>query len=119
MDAVDADLWSSSYAAAIDSGSSPDEAELAAEAAATLDEYFFNNWNLLACITGPCSDSISTSGTVSVSFDAVSGTTYAFGADAVAGVYTESVSAVPVPAAAWLFGSGLIGLVGIARRKNS
>lgn len=26
-------------------------------------------------------------------------------------------SAVPVPAAAWLFGSGLIGLVGAARRK--
>lgn len=25
---------------------------------------------------------------------------------------------VPVPAAAWLFGSGLIGLVGVARRKN-
>ena len=28
-------------------------------------------------------------------------------------------SAVPVPAAAWLFGSGLIGLIGIARRKTS
>ncbi|MHB8534727.1 MAG: VPLPA-CTERM sorting domain-containing protein [Sulfuricaulis sp.] len=28
------------------------------------------------------------------------------------------VSAVPVPAAAWLFGSGLLGLVGIARRKR-
>jgi len=28
------------------------------------------------------------------------------------------VSAVPVPAAAWLFGSGLIGLIGIARRKT-
>ena len=27
------------------------------------------------------------------------------------------VSAVPVPAAAWLFGSGIIGLVGMARRK--
>ena len=25
---------------------------------------------------------------------------------------------VPVPAAAWLFGSGLVGLVGVARRKN-
>jgi hypothetical protein len=29
------------------------------------------------------------------------------------------VSAIPVPAAAWLFGSGLIGLVGISRRKRS
>ncbi len=28
------------------------------------------------------------------------------------------VSAVPVPAAVWLFGSGLIGLISIARRKN-
>ena len=29
----------------------------------------------------------------------------------------SSVSAVPLPAAAWLFGSGIIGLVGLARRK--
>ncbi len=26
---------------------------------------------------------------------------------------------VPVPAAVWLFGSGLIGLIGVARRKKS
>ncbi len=31
----------------------------------------------------------------------------------------DSVSAVPVPAAAWLFGSGLIGLVGMSRRKKN
>ena len=31
----------------------------------------------------------------------------------------NAVSAVPVPAAVWLFGSGLIGLIGLARRKNS
>jgi hypothetical protein len=30
-----------------------------------------------------------------------------------------SVSTVPVPAAAWLFGSGLIGLIGIAGRKQA
>jgi hypothetical protein len=29
------------------------------------------------------------------------------------------VSAVPVPAAFWLFGSGLIGLIGVARRKKA
>jgi len=31
----------------------------------------------------------------------------------------RDVSVVPVPAAAWLFGSGLIGLVGFARRKKA
>ncbi len=31
----------------------------------------------------------------------------------------NSVSAVPVPAAVWLFGSGLLGLVGVARRKKA
>ncbi len=30
-----------------------------------------------------------------------------------------SAPAVPVPAAVWLFGSGLLGLVGVARRKKS
>ncbi len=31
----------------------------------------------------------------------------------------EAVNVVPVPAAAWLFGSGLIGLVGVARRRKA
>jgi len=30
-----------------------------------------------------------------------------------------SLTAVPVPAAVWLFGSGLLGLVGVARRRRS
>ena len=33
-------------------------------------------------------------------------------------VYDGDVGAVPVPAAIWLFGSGLLGLVGMARRKK-
>ena len=35
--------------------------------------------------------------------------------DATAGHFL--VKAVPVPAAVWLFGSGLLGLIGVARRK--
>jgi hypothetical protein len=34
-------------------------------------------------------------------------------------VDVQVVSAIPVPAAVWLFGSGLLGLVGIARRKKA
>lgn len=32
---------------------------------------------------------------------------------------TVNLGAVPIPAAVWLFGSGLIGLIGIARRKKA
>ncbi|HHJ16538.1 MAG TPA: VPLPA-CTERM sorting domain-containing protein, partial [Gammaproteobacteria bacterium] len=30
-----------------------------------------------------------------------------------------TVGAVPVPAAAWLFGSGVVGLAGVARRRRN
>ncbi len=32
---------------------------------------------------------------------------------------SDWIGAVPVPAAVWLFGSGLLGLVGVARRKRT
>ena len=37
--------------------------------------------------------------------------------DLSAGAFSGSLTIVPVPAAVWLFGSGLIGLIGVARRK--
>jgi hypothetical protein len=33
--------------------------------------------------------------------------------------FSGNITPVPVPAAVWLFGSGLLGLVGIARRKKA
>ena len=42
---------------------------------------------------------------------------WTWGSGASADSFTLNVGAVPVPAAVWLFGSGLLGLVGIARRK--
>lgn len=35
------------------------------------------------------------------------------------GIDNLEFSAVPIPAAVWLFGSGLIGLIGVARRKTN
>jgi hypothetical protein len=34
-------------------------------------------------------------------------------------VQSGDVSAVPVPAAVWLFGSGLLGLIGVAKHKRA
>ena len=34
-------------------------------------------------------------------------------------IHDGDIGAVPVPAAVWLFGSGLIGLIGMARRKKA
>jgi len=43
----------------------------------------------------------------------------AFDQDELSMGFNYSITAIPVPAAAWLFGSGLLGLIGIARRKKS
>jgi hypothetical protein len=41
------------------------------------------------------------------------------GVDAGMALVDANSTVVPIPAAAWLFGSGLIGLIGIARRKKA
>lgn len=43
--------------------------------------------------------------------------TWTFSAQSLTSYSMTATTVVPVPAAAWLFGSGLIGLAGIARRK--
>ena len=39
--------------------------------------------------------------------------------DGFTGSWTMDIQEVPVPAAVWLFGSGLLGLVGVARRRKA
>jgi hypothetical protein len=45
--------------------------------------------------------------------------TWTMNSDGSLGYATAAAAVVPVPAAAWLFASGLLGLVGIARRKKT
>ncbi len=75
----------------------------------------------------PIASAVSGGGQDSVSFpiDLMSNTTYTlrtiFVFNAEAGITanaTTRISQVPVPAAAWLFGSSLIGLAGLARRRR-
>jgi hypothetical protein len=59
-----------------------------------------------------------TGGFASGWFNSGSGSTSWAGEERTWATFTPA-AAVPVPAAVWLFGSGLLGLIGIARRKNS
>ena len=44
---------------------------------------------------------------------------WTWGSGATADSFKLNVGAVPIPAAVWLFGSGLLGLIGVARRKKA
>jgi len=55
-------------------------------------------------------------------FSGIVGNNFLFWADADSdsfSINTLEVSTVPVPAAAWLFGSALLGLIGLSRRKKA
>jgi hypothetical protein len=56
---------------------------------------------------------------VSPELAAVLGAEAAAGADAGMALVVANSSVVPIPAAVWLFGSGLLGMIGIARRKRT
>jgi hypothetical protein len=61
----------------------------------------------IMCVLSTCNEILNLQRTLGA--DDIAGIQYIYGAPA----------AVPVPAAAWLFGSGLLGLTGIARRKSA
>ena len=70
------------------------------------------------CLIGECTSSVSKNEILSLTFDVEAGKDYLFGVGGGVSTYSD-VSAVPVPAAVWLFGTGVLGLVGVGRRKNS
>lgn len=55
-----------------------------------------------------------------ISSSILSGTSFTFGVSPTdkQQFYISSLTAVPIPAAAWLFGSALIGLAGVARKRK-
>jgi hypothetical protein len=57
----------------------------------------------------------SASGTLRVG-DYLSGSTYYF--DTITGTVVQDATPTPIPAAAWLFGSGLLGLAGIRKKQS-
>lgn len=88
------------------------------------------NWDTLS-FTGSFLESsfslLSGSGSTTPDFSGGINTYFGFaGANSISGTLTQyydnfslDIAAVPLPPALWLFGSGLIGLIGIARRKKS
>ncbi|MBT8120578.1 MAG: VPLPA-CTERM sorting domain-containing protein, partial [Gammaproteobacteria bacterium] len=68
-----------------------------------------------------CDPASSISGQLTKGFDVIAGNTYfvELEIEAIAEAIGGNPAVVPVPAAAWLFGSGLIGLIGVARRKKA
>ena len=79
--------------------------------------------NLLDMITQDLADSFT--GMVTLSLASASTIAYAnygtTGALGISGIYSDNftVSPVPLPAAAWLFGSALLGFFGFSRRKSN
>jgi len=104
----------------LNNGGDSDAAEDKAEADALVfldnDEKVFELNN--GCLVGDCTSSTNKNETLSLTFDVVAGKEYLFGAGGGVSTYSE-VSSVPVPAAAWLFGTGLLGLFGVARRNRT
>ena len=82
------------------------------------------SWSSLAATGGSAPVNLVTQATMGINWGAVNSSAVTGIQFVVTGVQNmdsiiDNVSAVPVPAAVWLFGSGLLGLIGIARRKKA
>ncbi len=96
-----------SYAIASLSGNFSDNVWNSGSAFSSPDYYSFN------------SGDVTTNGTFTLAIFSNGVNTTTGGLSAYAYTYSYSpVSQVPVPMAAWLFGSGLLGLMGVSRRKQ-
>lgn len=80
----------------------------------------FANWNGTDFAQGNSSVTGTTTGgtSFSIAWTSLIGGGPPFGGQIGTYTATGTLSAIPVPAAAWLMGSGLIGLVGVARRRR-
>jgi len=87
-------------------------------ASSDMDDYLFTDPNVLLSGNGVVpADLTALGGTVSIIGNSntrqIQNTEFGFS------VTSFSVSAVPVPASVWLFGSGLIGILSLVRRKKT
>jgi hypothetical protein len=121
----DAEIFIDEYLIELENnGGDSDAAEDAAFQAAlvkNIDDVFLGGFNVfLGCTVGnDCQPTLDLADTLETGFDVEAGRKYVVELEVEANIDTYfSPSPVPVPAAVWLFGSGLIGLVGIARRKK-
>lgn len=118
-EADDMTTWLDTFNATY-TGSNLEAASAAADAAGDFAEDSAGNWNFIECYGPGCTNATGAhdGGIASLSFDVIAGRTYWVGAEISASGYTD-VSVVPVPAAAWLFGSALLGLARITRRRRA
>jgi len=107
--------WVNSFTTGPSSGSTDGAGGISGTIVIT-DNWNANNFDQGGAFTGTATGT-ELAGTFAIDWtSAISGGPF----DGQVGTYaaTGTYSAVPVPAAAWLFGSGLVGLVGVARRRR-
>lgn len=80
-------------------------------------EFTTSNFSGWACNMGWCTAAERIK--FNVANGSVTGLTNAFGKKATWSKTASGTAVIPVPAAAWLFGSGLVGLIGISKRRKN